>query len=136
MDEKLAEWALNVKIRVGWCCEECGELERRMLEAHHIKPKEIFPDLIYEFDNGQCLCMWCHAHAHADNEQVYNKILARLCLILYRRIVLKKSWNQESRLGRSEQETLGQTTTQRKETPGRIIQTRKGNEGLRGIQRE
>lgn len=112
MDEKLAEWALNVKIRAGWCCETkgCGELERRMLEAHHIKPKEMFPGLIYELDNGQCLCMRCHAEAHKDKPEVFNMILARLCLILYPRVVSKRFWNQDSRLGCSEQETFGKTT--------------------------
>jgi len=136
MDEKLKEWALNVKIKAGWVCEKCGELERRMLEAHHIKPKEMFPELANELDNGQCLCMRCHAEAHKDNEQVYNKILARLCLILYPRVVSKRFWNQGSKLGCSEQGTFGQTATEQKEMPGRIIQTSKDSEGLRSTQRE
>lgn len=82
-DEKLQEWSLNVKIRARWSCESCGELDRKLLEAHHIKPVHLFPGLRYVFSNGKCLCLWCHAwKGHPDNEGIRNKILARLCVIL------------------------------------------------------
>ena len=85
MDEKLKEWSRNVKIRDGWVCD-CGELDRELLDSHHIEPKYLRPDLIYEVDNGRILCLWCHAKAHWSYEAVRNKILARLAIILYGRL--------------------------------------------------
>jgi len=88
MDERLKEWSLNVKIRDGWVCTEpgCGELDRELLDSHHIEPKYLRPDLIYEVDNGRTLCLWCHAKKHWSYEAVRNKILARLAIILYGRL--------------------------------------------------
>lgn len=61
----------------------CGELDKSLLEAHHIKPKAQFPELKYDVKNGKCYCMWHHAWAgHKDNEVIRNKILARFCVIL------------------------------------------------------
>lgn len=86
MDEKLKEWSLNVKIRDGWVCLDCGELDRELLEADHIEPIYLRPDLKYERSNGRTRCLWCHAKKHWDNEVIRNKILARLAIILYGRL--------------------------------------------------
>lgn len=79
-----AQWAEEVKIKAGWCCQECGELEKDMLEAHHIKPKSLFPKLRHDISNGKCLCIYCHALAHTGTVRYY--ILARLAVVLYRRL--------------------------------------------------
>jgi len=30
------------------------------LQAHHIRPKSVYPDRAYELANGICLCLRCH----------------------------------------------------------------------------
>lgn len=97
--DDLADWSRQVKIRAGWVCEfpGCGELDRKLLESHHIKPKEQFPELAKELENGECLCLYHHAVRHWDNEPVRNKILARLAIILWLRYV--KPANKETGKG-------------------------------------
>jgi len=85
---KDAKWALEVKIRAGWVCEECGELDVDMLEAHHIKPRSIHPELAHEPDNGKCVCIWCHAFEHKGITR--DHILARLAIKLYGRLYPEK----------------------------------------------
>lgn len=83
LEDKQAKWSMNVKIRDGWVCQYCGEVDVKLLESHHIKPKEQFPELADDLENGKCACMWCHAwKGHKDNKPVRDMILARLCVIL------------------------------------------------------
>ncbi len=77
-------WSTDVKIRAGWVCEQCGELDRKLLEAHHIDPVAVCPEKRYDPDNGKCLCMFCHAAAHTGWARL--SILARLALVLYGRL--------------------------------------------------
>lgn len=86
-EELLAEWSLDVKIRAGWVCEHpgCGELDRELLESHHIKSKYYFPELALDPENGKCLCLWHHAVAHRKDPRVRDAILARLAVKLYLR---------------------------------------------------
>lgn len=79
-----AQWAVEVKIKAGWVCQKCGELAKDMLEAHHKKPKSQYQDLRHDSDNGECLCIYCHALAHTGTVRYY--ILARLAVVLYRRL--------------------------------------------------
>lgn len=87
LDQKLFEWSKGVKIAGGWVCKRCGDgiADREMLESHHIKPRALFPELMYDLDNGECLCLFCHAKAHENNPIICNQILARLAIILYNR---------------------------------------------------
>jgi hypothetical protein len=80
-----SQWAFSVKVRAGWVCQECGELDRELLEAHHIKPKAKYPALANDPHNGKCLCLWCHALAHKDRPGIVRRILARLGFLLYRK---------------------------------------------------
>lgn len=87
-DDKDVQWSLGVKIRAGWVCEElgCGEGvggDKKLLEAHHIKPKEQFPELRCDPKNGKCLCLFHHAAAHTGWARL--AILARGFLILLAR---------------------------------------------------
>lgn len=83
--DDLADWSRGVKIKGGQVCIQCGELDRKLLESHHIKTKEQFPELAKELSNGECRCLFCHAVAHWSNEPVRNKILARLAIIYHLR---------------------------------------------------
>lgn len=46
-------------------CEICGkELTLATLSVHLIKPRNVFPELIYDHDNCQALCSACHRRLH------------------------------------------------------------------------
>ena len=84
-EDRLRDWSRDVKIAGGWVCK-CGEIDRELLESHHKKPKHSHPELTYVLDNGECICLMCHAIEHKDNPIVQNMVLARLALILYKRL--------------------------------------------------
>lgn len=91
--DKDAQWTLGVKVRAGWVCEVpgCGEGiggDKELLEAHHIKPKEQFPELRNDPENGRCLCLFHHAAAHTGWARL--AILARLGLVLLARLYPRK----------------------------------------------
>jgi len=81
--DELADWSRQVKIKAGWVCEfpSCGQLDRKLLESHHIKPVSMFPELAKDLKNGECVCIYHHSVRHWSNEALRNKILARLALI-------------------------------------------------------
>ena len=58
------DWAYSVKYRDNFTCQDCGYHGKgnkdRFLQAHHIKPKSLFPKLKYDLKNGITLCHWCH----------------------------------------------------------------------------
>ncbi len=97
-DEELKNWSREVKIKGGWVCADCGELDKKLLDSHHIKPKGMFPALMYDLDNGQCLCLWCHAKKHTG--WCVLKILARLAVILYGRLRIVPEAEMNEMLGR------------------------------------
>jgi CHAD domain-containing protein len=71
-------WAKGVKSQAGWACESCREIQPQLLEAHHNEPKHLCPERALDPDNGQCLCMVCHALAHWDDPVARTMILTRL----------------------------------------------------------
>ena len=58
----LAKWAKAVKALADNRCNICGSTEN--LQAHHIMPKNLYPDHIYDLNNGLCLCRKCHYYYH------------------------------------------------------------------------
>lgn len=50
-------WKRKVKERDG-CCVLCGSKER--LEADHIRPRSLYPELKLDINNGRTLCRDCH----------------------------------------------------------------------------
>ncbi len=75
-------WAVGVKSRDCWVCQDCGELDKELLEAHHIKPKSKFPDLAEDIGNGRALCMLCHIRAHSGEPLSQIPILLRYLRVL------------------------------------------------------
>lgn len=44
------------------CQRPHKQTPERKLEAHHIRPKAIFPEKAYDLGNGIALCWRCHRH--------------------------------------------------------------------------
>lgn len=61
---ELKEWKVTVKERDNYTCQRCFGKHNKLLEAHHIKSKEEYPELIYDVDNGVTLCKSCHSIVH------------------------------------------------------------------------
>lgn len=67
-------WRDAVIRRAGGRCEECrryGRMDKDGLPpaattAHHIKPREQYPELQYKVENGRALCARCHNAAHPE----------------------------------------------------------------------
>lgn len=62
LDYKL--WRLAVFERDNFTCKKCKKIGG-MLEADHIKRWSKFPQLVFDINNGQTLCIKCHRHKTA-----------------------------------------------------------------------
>lgn len=52
-------WRKSVFERDEYTCQEC-KVKGGELQAHHLKPQSLFPELRFAIDNGQTLCRVCH----------------------------------------------------------------------------
>lgn len=57
---KWREWRLAVYERDNYACVLCGDNKGGNLEADHMKPRYLFPELTFDIDNGRTLCKPCH----------------------------------------------------------------------------
>lgn len=53
------EWRMKVFRRDEFICVIC-KIPNKRLQADHIKPKCLYPELIFSLDNGRTLCEDCH----------------------------------------------------------------------------
>jgi len=63
-------WRKSVFERDKYACQDCCQ-SGGTLNAHHIKPFALFPNLRYKISNGRTLCEKCHKKIH--------KIIKNLC---------------------------------------------------------
>jgi 5-methylcytosine-specific restriction endonuclease McrA len=64
-------WRKAVFTRDGYTCQECHkEFPAEELEAHHIKPFSIAPELQFDIDNGLTLCHECHVKTDSYGQVV------------------------------------------------------------------
>lgn len=74
----LKQWSIKIKEKDKYICQLCGEKDTNILEAHHIKEKSKFPELMYNFENGTTLCLKCHAQKHIDDEKSFRLIECKI----------------------------------------------------------
>lgn len=59
---KDSKWKRKLLKRDGFKCVECGEANRKLLQAHHVKKREeCKPEELYDINNGEILCVFCHS---------------------------------------------------------------------------
>jgi 5-methylcytosine-specific restriction endonuclease McrA len=78
-------WREMVYQRDRFRCQSCGA-KGGELEAHHIYPKEKYPELDYKLWNGMTLCEDCHARAH-----LYHHLREKLLGVPLKRIPQEKN---------------------------------------------
>lgn len=59
------EWRETVFQRDDYTCQDCGKHSCR-LNAHHIEGRAKAPEKAADPDNGETLCLPCHAKAHFE----------------------------------------------------------------------
>lgn len=57
--EEYRNWREAVFARDDWTCQHCYKRGGR-LHPHHIKPKSIYPEAMFDLENGVTLCETCH----------------------------------------------------------------------------
>lgn len=75
-------WRLKVFERDNWTCQNCGLKKSGYLHPHHIKEREVYPELMFDIDNGITLCDICHMSLHKifilkENRVPVNQFVAR-----------------------------------------------------------
>lgn len=57
---KWRDWRKAIYERDKYTCVLCGDDKGGNLEADHIKPRYLFPELTFDVSNGRTLCKPCH----------------------------------------------------------------------------
>lgn len=70
------QWRQNVFIRDNYSCVNCGcrggNGKSVKLQADHIKPFSLYPELRFNLNNGQTLCIDCHFKTETYGAKILN----------------------------------------------------------------
>jgi 5-methylcytosine-specific restriction endonuclease McrA len=66
------KWRKAVFTRDDFKCQNCGS--KKNLEAHHIEPFSVSPDLMYIVDNGLTLCKDCHKKTDSYARKIRKRV--------------------------------------------------------------
>jgi hypothetical protein len=69
--EELREWRKAVFVEDNFKCRKCGA-SRVPINADHIKPFSLFPDIRFDISNGQTLCVPCHKEKTKVDRKIYD----------------------------------------------------------------
>jgi len=71
---RLEEWQKQVFERDGYACQNpnCPQ-NTDLLDAHHIKSRKDYPELLYDLENGVTLCRSCHVSTHQKGKPKSNE---------------------------------------------------------------
>lgn len=76
--DSLRRWGALVKERDFYKCKLCNESNIKILEAHHIKSKSLYPEYQLDIANGITLCLKCHYLQHIDEPKAARLILYKI----------------------------------------------------------
>lgn len=65
------EWVRNIFERDNYTCQECEQIGGE-LNADHIKPWSLFPELRFDLENGRTLCVACHRKTETYGGRISN----------------------------------------------------------------
>lgn len=63
--QEWTDWRKSVFKRDNYTCQDCGD-KGCELHPHHIKPKSLYKDIMFDVENGVTLCSDCHAEKHKN----------------------------------------------------------------------
>lgn len=70
-------WREAIFKRDNWTCVDC-KVRGGKLEADHIKPWSLFPELRFAIDNGRTLCKPCHRKTDTFGYKLIRKVNCKL----------------------------------------------------------
>ena len=78
--QKIFFWGLKIKIRDKHKCRICDALnlkkkDKLKLQAHHIFPIDLFPELQFIVDNGITLCSLHHKSLHTKQFERIKEVI-------------------------------------------------------------
>lgn len=72
--KKLKAWAIwrtAVFKRDDYTCQDCGVRGGRLV-PDHVKPKSLYPELVFDVNNGRTLCDDCHRKTDTYGWKLWN----------------------------------------------------------------